>query len=167
MDGARIGRRSVAFFLIKSGVNFLAVAVLGTVMALGLAGPELYLWLTAFPAAIATLALGAVLVIPQLGPGQPVGPHTYRIRRALSAARRAVIDGTYEALQILRSRNRRVLAGSVGYWVFDNAVLWATFHAVGDLDPVAVSSTDVTLVPVQHLVQGRGHAVDVLRGTRR
>jgi hypothetical protein len=41
MSGTRIARRSVAFFLIKSGVNFVAVAVLGTVMALGLAGPDL------------------------------------------------------------------------------------------------------------------------------
>ena len=60
MDAERIGRRSVAFFLIKSGVNFGAVAVLGAVMALGLLGPELSLWLTAFPAAVATLALVAV-----------------------------------------------------------------------------------------------------------
>ena len=104
MDGARIARRSVAFFLIKSGVNFVAVAVLGTVMALGLVGPELSLWLTAFPAAIATLAIAAVLAIPRLGPGRPVGPDASRMRRALTAARRAVIDGTYEALQILRSR---------------------------------------------------------------
>ena len=51
MDGERIARRSVAFFLIKSSVNFLAVAVIGTAMALGLVGPELSLWLTAFPAA--------------------------------------------------------------------------------------------------------------------
>ena len=30
MGGERIARRSVAFFLIKSGVNFVAVAVIGT-----------------------------------------------------------------------------------------------------------------------------------------
>jgi uncharacterized membrane protein YbhN (UPF0104 family) len=35
----RIARRSVAFFLIKSSVNFVAVAVLGTLMASGLIGP--------------------------------------------------------------------------------------------------------------------------------
>ena len=33
MPSERIARRSVAFFLIKSSVNFVAVAVLGTVMA--------------------------------------------------------------------------------------------------------------------------------------
>ncbi len=138
MDGERIARRSVAFFLIKSGVNFLAVAVLGAVMAVGLVGPELSLWLTAFPAAVAALALGAVVAIPRLGPGDPPGPEASRLRRGVSASRRAVIDGTGEALQILRSGNRRVLAGSVGYWAFDNAVLWATFHAFGLSPPLTI-----------------------------
>jgi uncharacterized membrane protein YbhN (UPF0104 family) len=138
MDGRRIARRSVAFFLIKSGVNFLAVAVLGTVMALGLFGPDLSLWLTAFPAAVAALALGGVVAIPRLGPGRAPGPEASPVRRGLNAARRAVIDGTGEALQILRSGNRRVLAGSVGYWAFDNAVLWATFHAFGLSPPLTV-----------------------------
>jgi uncharacterized membrane protein YbhN (UPF0104 family) len=134
MDGGRIARRSVAFFLIKSGVNFLAVAVLGTAMAVGLFGPELSLWLTAFPAAVAALALAAVVAVSRLGPGTPPGPEASRLRRGLSATRRAVVDGAGEALQILRSGNRRVLAGSLGYWAFDNAVLWATFHAF-DLSP--------------------------------
>ena len=135
MDGQRIARRSVAFFLIKSGVNFVAVAVLGTVMALGLFGPELSLWLTAFPAISATLALGAV-VAPA-----PRARHPGARDRAYAAAcrhPRAVIDGTAEALKILRSGNSRVLAGSVGYWVFDNAVLWATFHAFGLSPPLTV-----------------------------
>jgi uncharacterized membrane protein YbhN (UPF0104 family) len=138
MGGARIARRSVAFFLIKSGVNFLAVAVLGTVMALGLFGPELSLWLTAFPAAVATLALGAVVAIPRLGPGRAPGPEASRLRRGMSAARRAVIDGSGEALKILRSGNRRVLAGSLGYWAFDNAVLLATFKAFGLSPPLTI-----------------------------
>ena len=119
MDGQRIARRSVAFFLIESGVNFLAVALLGTALAVGLFGPELSLWLTAFPAAMAALALAAVAAIPRLGPGRPPGPESSRLRRGLNGTRRAVIDGTAEALRILRSGNRHVLAGSVGYWAFD------------------------------------------------
>jgi uncharacterized membrane protein YbhN (UPF0104 family) len=138
MSGQRIARRSVAFFLIKSGVNFVAVAVLGTVMALGLAGPDLSLWLTAFPAAVATLAIAAVVAIPRLGPGEPVGPEAPRPRRWIAATRRAVIDGTREGLQILRSGEGRVLAGAIGYWAFDNAVLWATFHAFGLSPPLTV-----------------------------
>ncbi len=138
MDGQRIARRSVAFFLIKSGVNFLAVAVLGTVMALGLVGPQLSLWLTAFPAVMATLTIVAVAALPRLGPGRAPGPEDTRLRRGLAASRLAIIDGTAEALRILRSGNSRVLAGSIGYWAFDNAVLWATFHAFGLSVPLTV-----------------------------
>jgi uncharacterized membrane protein YbhN (UPF0104 family) len=138
MDGARIARRSVAFFLIKSGANFAAVAVLGTLLAVGLLGPHLSLWLTAFPAAGAALTIIAVAALPRLGPGRPPGPEASRSRRALSSTRRALIDGTAEALKILRSGNLRVLAGSVGYWLFDNAVLWATYHAFGLSPPVSV-----------------------------
>jgi uncharacterized membrane protein YbhN (UPF0104 family) len=138
MDGNRIARRSVAFFLIKSGVNFLAVAVLGAAMAAGLFGPDLSLWLTAFPAAVAALALAGVAAIPRLGRGSGPGPDASRWRRGLSAARLAVVDGAGEAIKILRSGNRRVLAGSLGYWAFDNAVLWATFQAFDISLPLTV-----------------------------
>ena len=49
MPAEQIARRSVAFFLIKSSVNFVAVAVLGTLMAVGMFGPDLSPWLTAAP----------------------------------------------------------------------------------------------------------------------
>ena len=52
--------------------------------------------------------------------------------------RRALTEGTGEAVKILRSGNGRVLAGSIGYWAFDNAVLWATFHAFGLSPPLTV-----------------------------
>ena len=49
-----------------------------------------------------------------------------------------MINGTGEARQILGSGDMRVLAGAVGYWAFDNAVLWATFHAFGLSPPLMV-----------------------------
>jgi uncharacterized membrane protein YbhN (UPF0104 family) len=138
MGGARIARRSVAFFIIKSGVNFLAVALIGAALAVGLFGPELSLWLTALPAALATLSIVAVALLPRFGPGIPLSPERSRTRRGLNATRRAVIDGVVEARLILRSGNRRVLAGSFGYWFFDNAVLWATYRAIGLSVPITV-----------------------------
>jgi uncharacterized protein (TIRG00374 family) len=138
MPAQRIASRSVAFFLIKSSVNFIAVAVLGTVMALGLLGPDLSLWLTAVPAAGALLVIAAVLVVPRLGVGGPVAPDAGRTRRALREVRRALVGGTREAVQIVRSRNQLVIAGSLGYWAWDNAVLWATFHAFGFAPPITV-----------------------------
>ena len=138
MGGERIARRSVAFFLIKSGVNFAAVAVLGTLLAVGLLGPDLSLWLTALPAALATLAIAAVAVLPRFGPGERPEPDATRAERWISATRRAVIDGTGEAGKILHRRHPAVIAGAIGYWAFDNLVLWATFHAFGASPPLTV-----------------------------
>ena len=137
MSGERIARRSVAFFLIKSGVNFVAVVVLGTAMALGL-GPDLSLWLTAFPAAMAALVIAAVAAdrTPR-SRGRPPTPTTRARRRAMRPAT-ALTTGRAEAFLILRSGDRRVIGGSIGYWAFDNAVLWATFHAFGVSVPLTV-----------------------------
>jgi uncharacterized membrane protein YbhN (UPF0104 family) len=139
MPGEQIARRSVAFFLIKSSVNFVAVAVVGTVMALGLAGPDLSPWLTAAPAVGATLVIAAVLLVPRFGAGPDVPPGAGRTRRALHEVRKALVGGTSEAVQIVvRSRNLLAIAGSVGYWAFDNAVLWATFQAFDYSPPITV-----------------------------
>jgi uncharacterized membrane protein YbhN (UPF0104 family) len=138
MPGERIARRSVAFFLIKSSVNFVAVAVIGTLMAVGLLGPERSLALTALPAALAVVVIGLVVAMPRLGPGRDPGCDAPRMRRAVHAARRAVIDGGAEALELVRHRDVSLLAGAIGYWAFDNAVLWAAFEAFGADVPVTV-----------------------------
>lgn len=138
MPGERIARRSVAFFLIKSSVNFFAVAVLGALMALGLVGPDEPLWATAGPAIAAVLTIALVVLVPRLGPGEDPPPGASGARRAVAATRRAVIGGTAEAVAVVRSGDLLVIGGAVGYWAFDNAVLWATFHAVGASPPLAV-----------------------------
>jgi uncharacterized membrane protein YbhN (UPF0104 family) len=131
MDGERIARRSVAFFLIKSSVNFVAVAVLGTLLFAGVLGPELSPLLTIVPAVVATAVIAAVLLIPRLGPGGVLPAGASRLRRGWSAVRRALTRGTAESIAIVRGGNLKVIAGALGYWIFDNAVLWATFQAVG------------------------------------
>jgi uncharacterized protein (TIRG00374 family) len=138
MPADHIARRSVAFFLIKSSVNFVAVAVLGTLMAVGLVGPHSSLLLTALPAALSVAVIALVLAIPRLGPGRDPDPEASKLRRAVVAARRAVIGGTAEAVEILRSRDPLVIVGAIGYWAWDNAVLWAAFHAVGADVPLSV-----------------------------
>ena len=137
MPRDRIARRSVAFFLIKSSVNFVAVAILGVAMALGF-GPHQSLLLTALPAALAIATIVLVAALPRLGPGRDPEPGAGRARRATVATRRALIDGTAEALEILRRHDAIVIAGAVGYWLWDNAVLWATYRAFGVAIPISV-----------------------------
>jgi uncharacterized membrane protein YbhN (UPF0104 family) len=131
MATERVARRSVAFFLIKSSVNFIAVAVLGLAMAIGLLGGDQPLWLTLGPALLSILVIAAVIAIPMLGPGEDPPADAGKVANAWSAVRRALVTGTAEALHTMRSGNVLVLTGAIGYWVWDNAVLWATFHAFG------------------------------------
>jgi uncharacterized membrane protein YbhN (UPF0104 family) len=137
MPADRIARRSVAFLLIKSSVNFVAVAILGVLMAIGL-GPHLSPLLTALPAALAAAAMAVVIVVPRIGPGAAPGDDAGRFTRAVSATRRALVDGTAEAIVLARQRDPLVLIGAIGYWAWDNAVLWATFHAVGVTPPLTI-----------------------------
>jgi uncharacterized membrane protein YbhN (UPF0104 family) len=137
MPADQIARRSVAFFLLKSSVNFVAVAVLGVLMALGV-GPQVSLWLTALPAAMSVALIAFVIWLPRLGPGMEAAPGAGRVRKGSASARKALIDGTAEAIELVRSREWAAIAGAIGYWAFDNAVLWATFHAFGSSPPLTV-----------------------------
>jgi uncharacterized membrane protein YbhN (UPF0104 family) len=138
MDGATIARRSVAFFLIKSSVNFVAVAVLGTLLAVGALGPELSPWLTVAPAVASIAVLVAVLALGRLGHGRDARPGDPRPMRWWLAVRGAVVGGAQEAKRMVRSGNVLVIAGAIGYWAWDNAVLWAAYHAFGASVPLSV-----------------------------
>jgi uncharacterized membrane protein YbhN (UPF0104 family) len=138
MPADQIARRSVAFFLLKSSVNFAAVAVIGGLLAAGVIGPEQPLWLTALPAALALAVIVAVVALGRLGEPAPARPGAERRRRWWTEARRALVGGIREAVALLRAGDPAVLIGSLGYWVFDNAVLWATFRAVGASPAISV-----------------------------
>jgi uncharacterized membrane protein YbhN (UPF0104 family) len=139
MPAQDIARRTVAFFVLKSAANFVAVAVIGTAMWLGL-GPENGPLLTLVPALLALLVIAAVPLIPLLAARRPGrdGEALHGWRRWLAWAADALGDGVREAGSILRRRDLRVIAGSLGYWAFDNAVLWACFHAFGESPPITL-----------------------------
>jgi uncharacterized membrane protein YbhN (UPF0104 family) len=119
-------------------VNFVAVALFGALMAVGILGPHTTLLLTALPAGMAVLLIAAVLLLPRFGTGTRPPADAGRARRWVAAARRALVGGTAEAVQIVRSGDALLIAGAVGYWLFDNAVLWAAFHAFGSSPPIAI-----------------------------
>jgi uncharacterized membrane protein YbhN (UPF0104 family) len=138
MPGDKIARRSVAFFLIKSSVNFVAVAVIGFLLAFGVIGPWQPLWRTALPALLAVAVIVAVVMLGRLGEPDTPAAGAPRRRRWLAHAGRATIGGVREAVSLLRSGDPAVIAGAFGYWIFDNAVLWATYKAVGVSPPISV-----------------------------
>jgi uncharacterized protein (TIRG00374 family) len=124
MPADRVATRTVAFFLVKSGANFAAVAVVGVVAWLGIGTPSLSPALTILPAVLAVAVLVAVASLPALlervsGDG-----------RAARAAR-TLGRGVSEAVRLLRTGNPALVLGALGYWAFDNLVLWACFRGFG------------------------------------
>ena len=132
MPADQIATRTVAFFLIKCAANFVAVAVVGTVLWLGLAGPSLSAALTILPAALAVATMGTVAALPALIGRGAQG------ERLVARGARALADGVREALRLLRRGEPAVILGSLGYWAFDNVVLWACFRAFGSAPPITV-----------------------------
>ena len=136
MASDQIARRSVAFFLLKSLTNFVAVAVIGTLLAVGLIGPHQPLWRTLLPAVGAVAIIMAVASLGRRGEPEQAGPDARRRQRWRNAAGRALVGGVRESKRLVLVPS--VAIGSFGYWAFDNAVLWATFHAVGATPPLSV-----------------------------
>jgi uncharacterized membrane protein YbhN (UPF0104 family) len=145
MPARDITRGTVAFFVLKSAANFVAVVVVGVVMWLG-AGPHRSALLTLLPAGLALLAIVAVAAIPRLAARRPArADEPGRLLVWLRRAGDALDVGVREAGRVLRRRDWRVIAGSLGYWAFDNAVLWACLRAVGE-------SPAITLVLMGYLI---------------
>jgi uncharacterized membrane protein YbhN (UPF0104 family) len=144
--------------VLKSGANFVAVAVLGIVMWLGV-GPDLSVLLTLLPAVLAIVSLIAVASVGvaagRRAPRDRTELHGWR--RWLAAATEALGDGVREAGRVLRRRDWRVIAGSLGYWAFDNAVVWACFKAFGE-------SPALTLVLMGYLLGQLGGLLPIPGG---
>src|SRR5215212_4823372 len=122
--------RTVALFLVTSLVSFAAVVIAGFGVAAGVLSGEASLAVTLLPAAGALLLIVVLFVLPRSqGPVErmPAG----RLRTALAQARGYLRDGVGASAELLRGGDRLVIAGAIGYFVFDVAALAAAFHAVG------------------------------------
>src|SRR4051794_12214386 len=122
--------RTVALFLITSLVSFAAVVIAGFGVAAGALPGEAPLTLTLLPAALALLLIVVVFALPRSGRGVE-RMRTGRVKNLLAQAREHLREGVGASAALLRSGDRLVIAGAIGYFVFDIAALAAGFHAVG------------------------------------
>jgi uncharacterized membrane protein YbhN (UPF0104 family) len=146
-------RTLLAFLVLLYSVFLGSIVLAGGALALGLAhggGPEA---LSAIPAAVAAAGIAAAL-------GFAHAPRRARVAAdALDAADAADADANrsagrsltsrvrhggllvggavHDAVALVRTADRR-LAGAVGYWIFDAAVLWAMLNAFGSPPSLAV-----------------------------
>jgi uncharacterized protein (TIRG00374 family) len=80
----------------------------------------------------------AVVAIGSLDEPPPAPRDAERATRWWAATRRAIVGGVREAVALLREHHPGLVVGTIGYWAFDNFVLWATYHAVGASPPISV-----------------------------
>lgn len=139
MPAERIAARSVAFFLLSSAASVAALAFFGFGLALGVFNGPAPLGLTLVPALVAVAVVPVVLLLPRGVRGRDLG--TQRQGRLASLATRSARAGEHgveDAVGFLRSGDPLVYIGSLGYWAFDNAVLWVCFLALGNPPAIAV-----------------------------
>jgi uncharacterized membrane protein YbhN (UPF0104 family) len=122
----RLARRTVAFYVLTSSVNFVTAVIAG--VALALAGGAL-LW-TAGPAVAAGLVICGVLALPRVASRSRSG----RLKPVLTALSTGIVD----AVQLARTGNPLILAGAIGFMAFDLLALGAAFAALGALPPLGV-----------------------------
>ncbi len=129
MPTREIVRRSSGLFFLTSAVNVLSLAVAGALLLTGIGDGPHDLLRTGSPILAAIGATVLVLGLPRLSrrisTSHPRAVWLTDIGIGIPAARRALARPTWRLL------------GGAGYLLFDIAVLWTTFAALGPAPPVA------------------------------
>jgi uncharacterized membrane protein YbhN (UPF0104 family) len=138
MPAERLARRTVAFYVLTSSVNFVTAVIAGSLLAVGVLAGGDSLLLTAGPAGAAALVIAAVLALPRLLVRTRARRRIGRAGRLLAVAESALSGGLADARLLVRTGNPQILAGVIGFMLLDVAALGAAFWAIGALPPVGV-----------------------------
>jgi uncharacterized membrane protein YbhN (UPF0104 family) len=162
--------RTVALFLVTSLVSVVAVVIAGFGVAVGALSGDASLALTLLPGIAALLLIIAVFVLPR-AQGSVKRVPAGRFRTAVAKTREYLREGVGASAELLRSRDRLVIAGAIGYFVFDVAALAAAYQAVGSAGlPIGLLVLAYTLghggaiVPIPGSAEGGLIAMFVLYG---
>jgi uncharacterized membrane protein YbhN (UPF0104 family) len=140
LEARHAGRTLLTFLVVLYAVFLGAIAVAGTLLALGATGADGPLALTAVPAALAATGIAIPLVLglrhrARAARGAVAAPASSASRVRSGAA--LLGEAVDEALRLVASRDLRLL-GALAWWTFDAAVLWAMLDAFGAGVPLLV-----------------------------
>ncbi|MGH2908359.1 MAG: lysylphosphatidylglycerol synthase domain-containing protein [Solirubrobacteraceae bacterium] len=131
MESERIGRRSVAFFVLTSLPNFAVTAVLGLLLLLRvLTGTDPIVWTVVFTALAVVVSLVTALlpvILRRLAHNRLQGKVSGRLRIVVFS----LAGGIRDVGTLVRERRWRAILGALGYLVFDIAALLVAFAAFG------------------------------------
>jgi uncharacterized membrane protein YbhN (UPF0104 family) len=129
MPTRQILRRSSGLFFVTSAINVITLAVAGLLLLLGVADGSHDVLRAGLPVVAGVGACALALALPSL---------TRRIARTHPGA--AWLDEIGSGIPVARrtlARPNWRLLGALGYLLFDIAVLWTAFAAVGSRPPLA------------------------------
>lgn len=134
---SRLARATITFVILTNAPAAIALAAMGILLWLGLpAGPHQDA-LTILPAVLAVVLLTGTWLAGRSSRYQPSSSRRGPCAHALTKPLSAVSDGIRDARALTSARDWKLL-GAVAYSAFDNAVLWAAFHAFGRPPAVGV-----------------------------
>lgn len=134
---SELSRSTVTFLILANAPAVVALAALGILLWLGVPSGPHELALTILPASVAVALLTATWLAGHSSRRQASRPSRTMISRALAMPALTMTDGVVEARTLVTAGNWR-LVGAFGYYAFDNAVLWAAFHAYGHTPRIGV-----------------------------
>jgi len=129
---ARIARSTIAFVVLTNAPSLAILAAVGLAMRVGLLSGPRDAVLTLLPGglALAVLAAGSLIGMRPGSSSASSSRSPRRFVRAFVGTLSSLRDGVSEARALVLGGNWKLL-GALGYYAFDNAVLWAAFHAYG------------------------------------
>ena len=135
---SQLTRSTVTFIVLTNAPAVVTLAAFGTALGLGLTSGPHQTALTILPALIATGVVATTWLIGNSSSRQPP-PQRRRVlfTGTLAKPATAISDGVGQARALATAGNWK-LGGALAYYAFDNAVLWAAFHAYGRVPPVGV-----------------------------
>jgi uncharacterized protein (TIRG00374 family) len=140
-----VAERMIAFLVLMYGVYMIALIVCGFGLRWGIFnGPAPY-GVTVVPAYIAMIAIGLFLALAflpanlgrRLSKSSKPTSKLGRLARLAATGPERLGGGTRFALHLVRHPDWALL-GTLGWWGFNVAILWASFKAFGQAPPFAV-----------------------------
>jgi uncharacterized protein (TIRG00374 family) len=145
MPRRQVADKTLAFLILTYAVYMVALVVCGFGLSFGLLPGPAPFGITVIPAVFGLVALGLGLALARVPPDLQRrlegfarrGGRLARFAQRTANAPAAFSAGIREALCHVRERDPALL-GSIAYWGFNIATLWACFHAFGNPPPLAV-----------------------------
>ena len=134
---AQLARSTIIFVILINAPGAIVLGALGTLLWLGLPSGPHQAALTILPAVLAVGLLGATWFAGRTSGGHPPPKRPRRFWRALAKPTAAASASIAEARALVTAGNWK-LVGALAYYAFDNAVLWAAFHAYGHTPQIGV-----------------------------